>query len=54
MLTLYYLREMSYEDIGEVMTLPMGTVKTHLHRAKQALGQWEAIRGSHVPAGRVD
>jgi RNA polymerase sigma-70 factor (ECF subfamily) len=36
-LTLHYLQEMSYEEIGEIMTLPMGTVKTHLHRAKQAL-----------------
>ncbi len=36
-LTLFYLEEMSYEEIGEIMTLPMGTVKTHLHRAKQAL-----------------
>lgn len=36
-LTLFYLEEMSYEEIGEIMGLPMGTVKTHLHRAKQAL-----------------
>lgn len=36
-LTLFYLEEMSYEEIGEIMALPMGTVKTHLHRAKQAL-----------------
>lgn len=36
-LTLYYLKEMSYEEIGEIMALPMGTVKAHLHRAKQAL-----------------
>ncbi|OGG43228.1 MAG: hypothetical protein A3F84_21580 [Candidatus Handelsmanbacteria bacterium RIFCSPLOWO2_12_FULL_64_10] len=36
-LTLFYLEEMSYEEIGEIMKLPMGTVKTHLHRAKQAL-----------------
>lgn len=36
-LTLYYLQELSYEEIGAIMALPLGTVKTHLHRAKQAL-----------------
>ena len=36
-LTFYYADEMRYEEIGEVMDLPMGTVKTHLHRAKLAL-----------------
>jgi RNA polymerase sigma-70 factor (ECF subfamily) len=36
-LSLYYLQELSYEEIGTVMALPLGTVKTHLHRAKQAL-----------------
>jgi RNA polymerase sigma-70 factor (ECF subfamily) len=36
-LSLYYLQELSYEEIAAVMALPLGTVKTHLHRAKQAL-----------------
>lgn len=36
-LSLYYLEERRYEEIGEVMEIPMGTVKTHLHRAKHAL-----------------
>ncbi len=34
-ITLYYLREMSYQEIGEVMDLPRGTVKAQLHRAKK-------------------
>ena len=53
-LTLYYLQEMSYEEIGEVMALPMGTVKTHLHRAKQALrniiveaGLWQEMAAEY-------
>jgi RNA polymerase sigma-70 factor (ECF subfamily) len=36
-LTLCYLEDMSYEEIGEILALPMGTVKTHLHRAKRSL-----------------
>jgi RNA polymerase sigma-70 factor (ECF subfamily) len=36
-LSLYYLQELSYEEIAAVMALPLGTVKTHLHRAKRAL-----------------
>ena len=54
MLTLYYLQEMSYGEIGEIMALPLGTVKTHLHRAKQALrhmiveeGLWKEMSAAY-------
>jgi RNA polymerase sigma-70 factor (ECF subfamily) len=33
----HYLKGMRYEDLAEALNLPMGTVKTHLHRAKRAL-----------------
>jgi RNA polymerase sigma-70 factor (ECF subfamily) len=36
-LTLHYLEGLSYEEIADVLNLPMGTVKTHLHRARQTL-----------------
>jgi RNA polymerase sigma-70 factor (ECF subfamily) len=36
-LGLYYLEGKRYEDISAVMELPLGTVKTYLHRAKQKL-----------------
>lgn len=35
--TLYYLEDVSYPEIAEVLDLPLGTVKTHLHRAKKLL-----------------
>lgn len=35
--TLYYLQDVSYPEIAEVLDLPLGTVKTHLHRAKKLL-----------------
>jgi len=34
---LRYMEEMSYEAIAEALELPIGTVKTHLHRAHQRL-----------------
>ena len=34
-LTLFYLEEKSYQEISRMLDLPMGTVKTHLHRAKK-------------------
>ena len=33
-LELRYMGEMSYAEIGETMGLPIGTVKTYIHRAK--------------------
>lgn len=38
-LSLFYFQELSYEEIGEVMEIPLGTVKTHLFRARTLLLQ---------------
>ena len=35
--TLYYLQEQSYQEISETLGLPLGTVKTHLYRARGRL-----------------
>ena len=34
---LYYFQQQSYEEIAAVMQQPLGTIKSHLHRAKTAL-----------------
>jgi RNA polymerase sigma-70 factor (ECF subfamily) len=36
-ITLYHLQGKQYEEIAQVLKLPMGTVKTHLFRAKELL-----------------
>ena len=36
-LTLYFQEERTYEEMAAILDLPMGTVKTHLHRARQKL-----------------
>ena len=33
----HYLEGIQYEDLAEALDIPMGTVKTHLYRAKQQL-----------------
>jgi RNA polymerase sigma-70 factor (ECF subfamily) len=33
----HYLRDVRYEDLAETFDLPLGTVKTQLHRAKREL-----------------
>lgn len=33
----HYLQEIKYEDLAEALDIPVGTVKTHLHRAKKQL-----------------
>ena len=35
----HYLKGMQYDELAEALNLPMGTVKTHLHRAKRRLRQ---------------
>lgn len=36
-LTLYFLEDLSIEDIARVLAVPVGTVKSRLHYAKQAV-----------------
>ena len=33
-LTLFYVEQARYEEIAEIMDIPMGTVKTYIHRAR--------------------
>ncbi len=36
-LTLFYQQQLSYQEIAQVLSLPLGTVKAHLNRARNAL-----------------
>ncbi len=36
-LALFYLQELSYEEIASIMKVPIGTVKTNIHRARSRL-----------------
>ncbi len=36
-ITLYYSQELAYEEIAALLDVPVGTVKTHLYRAKALL-----------------
>jgi RNA polymerase sigma-70 factor, ECF subfamily len=46
---LYYLQDVPYPEIAEILEIPLGTVKTHLHRAKKVLraqmSAWDAEEG---------
>ena len=45
-ITLFHLQGKQYEEIAAVLNLPLGTVKTHLFRAK------ELLRAALVPAAQ--
>jgi len=47
--TLYHLQGRQYEEIAEVLGLPMGTVKTHLFRAKEHLRRLLNAQATEVP-----
>lgn len=42
-LTLYYFRDLKYEEIAEVLGLPLNTVKAHIRRGKLALARSLAV-----------
>jgi RNA polymerase sigma-70 factor (ECF subfamily) len=36
-LTLRHIQQLSYQEVADSLGIPLGTVKTHLHRARAAL-----------------
>jgi RNA polymerase sigma-70 factor, ECF subfamily len=48
--TLFYLEERSYKEVAAILGIPMGTLKTHLHRARALLR--EALTGTDLEGGR--
>ena len=38
-IALFYMEEKSYEEVARLLGLPMGTVKTYLHRARKELAE---------------
>lgn len=46
---LYYMQEKSYEEVARLLDIPMGTVKTLLHRARKELAS--ALAQSTVKGG---
>ena len=38
-LTLFYLEEKSYEEVAAMLAIPIGTVRTYLHRGRKQLAE---------------
>lgn len=50
-MVLRFQEGLAYEEIAEVMALPLGTVKTHIHRARKEMASVMIAKGwSGVPA----
>ena len=43
-LTLRHMQQLSYQEVADALGIPLGTVKTHLHRARAALKSRMAAR----------
>ncbi len=39
-ITLYFVEDLAVEKIAEIMNVPEGTIKSHLHRGKQKLADY--------------
>ena len=46
---LFYMEEKSYEDVSRLLDMPIGTVKTYLHRARRRLA--EIVMAANLPEG---
>lgn len=47
-LTLFFLEELSIDEIAQVLTVPVGTVKSRLHYARQSMRQILSDGADHV------
>lgn len=52
-LTFYYVEGLKYKEIAQIMAMPIGTVKTHLHRARLMLRDRMFELGSGTGERRV-
>ena len=48
--TLFYLEERSYKEVAATLGIPMGTLKTHLHRARALLR--DILAKHHLEGGK--
>jgi RNA polymerase sigma-70 factor (ECF subfamily) len=50
--TLYFMEEMSYQEIAEIVNCPVGTVRSRLHRGRKLLQKalWDMVEESSQPA----
>jgi RNA polymerase sigma-70 factor (ECF subfamily) len=54
--TLYFLRDLSYRDVAAVVGLPVGTLRPRLHRARRRLQRrlWDLAAERGIPAALVE
>ena len=46
---LYYLNDLSLQEISEIIDVPVGTVKSRLHYGRNALRQTLGLQGESIP-----
>ncbi|MFM2033207.1 MAG: hypothetical protein RLZZ297_1972 [Chloroflexota bacterium] len=47
-LTLFYFEDLKYQDIAEVMQIPLNTVKSHIRRGKERLAELISTQYPHL------
>jgi len=54
--TLYFLRDLSYRDVAAVVGLPVGTLRSRLHRARRRLQRrlWDLAVERGIPTALVE
>jgi RNA polymerase sigma-70 factor (ECF subfamily) len=54
-IALFYQQQMSYQEIAEILSLPLGTIKAHLNRAREVLARslGAEVEDERVPLSTV-
>ena len=53
-LLLYAWADLSYQEIGDALAIPIGTVRSRIHRARQQVHEILAASGSSLPHAHPD
>jgi RNA polymerase sigma-70 factor (ECF subfamily) len=54
--TLYFMEDLSYEEIAQALECPVGTVRSRLHRGRKMLQKalWQVAEEDGIVGGRVE
>jgi RNA polymerase sigma-70 factor (ECF subfamily) len=51
---LYYINDLSLQEISDTLDLPIGTVKSRLHYGRQAMKKYLGLDPKYIPEAKYE